>query len=345
MEYFSTMDFTRSVIVLSITYLLIMMGFGEMAPILGFTLAFAFFMPLIYTPIFIKKVFPKFLHLKAKLDFDLAWKLIAFGIPVMFTNLAGVIFTHTDSVILTHFRSLTEVGLYNVAAPTTKLIKVIGVALTAVILPMVSELWIKNKRRPIGKGIGMLYKYVLMVVFPIAILLFLFPDSILRILFGNDYVPASNTLRILTISSIVMIFANINNFALTGIGKPKVVGKIMMTGAIVNLLLNIIMIPNYGTEGAAISTLFALTLIFMLSIINIRGYVSFDLPWKDFIIIILSGVPISIFAQFLRGIESIDVWLKIIITAFVGIGLYCAVLLLSRTLIISDVKRIIKGVI
>jgi len=339
------MDFTRSVIVLSITYLLIMMGFAEMAPIVGFTLAFTFFMPLIYAPILVRRVFPKFFHLKAVLSRGLLRKLVAFGIPVIFTNLAGTVFTHTDTVILTYFRSLTEVGLYNVAAPTTKIIKVMGVALMAVILPMASELWARNKKEHIGKGLGMLYKYVLMVIFPIAILVFLFPDILLRILFGNEFVPAANILRILTIGSIVLTFANINNSALTGIGKPKTVGKIMITGAIANLILNIIMIPTYGMEGAAISTLCAFTLIFILSVMNIRDHVSFDLPWRDFMVIILSAVPISMFAQFLRSIEFIDVWLRIMLTALVGMGIYLAILLLSGTLIISDAKRIIKRVI
>lgn len=344
MRYYSSTDFVKSVIVLLITIPLLILGFKEMAPIIGFALTFTIFLPLIYLPLLIKKVFPEFLRIKAELTKSLTKKLFRFGIPITLVGLATLIFGYTDTVILIYFRSLKEVGLYNAAFPTMKLIGVIGIAITSVVFPISSELWANNRKEQLGKGLGILYKYVLIVTFPIALLMFLFPEIILGILFGGEFRPAGNVLRILAVGYFLHTLTVVNNSTLSGIGKPKEVSKIMLSGAGMNLILNLILIPIYGMEGAALSTLIAFVLILILSTMKIRDHISFIIPWRDFPIISFSGLLITGLAYYIKTVESIGVWPKLAITAIVGFIFYTSVLLLSKTLNLTDLKEIIKRV-
>jgi len=343
MKYFSTVDFVKSIIVLCVTIPLLLLGFKELAPILGFSLTWIVFLPLIYFPLLIGKVFPEFLRVKAELSKSLAKKLFRFGIPVTLAGLAGIIFGYTDTVLLTYFRSLKEVGLYNAAFPTMKLISVIGVAITSVLFPISSELWAKKRKDQLSRGLGMLYKYILILIFPISLLMFLFPEIILGILFGGEFKEAGNVLRILAIGYFINTLSGINTTVLSGIGKPKKVSKIMLSGAALNLILNLILIPIYGMNGAALSTLIAFILIFILSL-ELKKYIQFILPWRDFLVIVSSGILITVLTYLIKSVEFIGVWLKLAITVLAGTIIYASMLLLSKTIRYADIREIIKRV-
>ena len=345
MKYYSSVNFVKSVIVLLVTVFLFSLGFREMAPILGFTLAFIVFLPLIYFPLLVRKVFPEFLRVRAELTKPLAKKLFLFGVPVVFTGLAAIIFGYTDTLILTYFRPLEEVGLYNAAFPTMKIIGVIGTALASVVFPVSSELWARRGGEQLSKGLGMLYKYVLIFVFPIALLMFLFPELILGVLFGGEFRAAGGVLRILALGYFLHALTGVNTSTLSGIGEPKEVSKIMLSGAAVNLVLNLILIPVYGMEGAAFSTLIAFILIFILSVVKIRRRISFVIPWRDFLVVVSSGFLITLLAYLIKCVEWMDMWSKLILTVSLGIFVYVISLLGSGTLSLEEVKGILRRVV
>ena len=338
MKYYSSTDFIKSVLALTITSFLLMLGFKEIAPILGFTLTFAI-LPLIYFPL-LTKIFPEFIHVKAELSKSLAKKLFTFGIPVVFTGLAGMIFGYTDTILLTYFRTLKEVGLYNVALPTMKVISVIGVAFTSILFPLSSELWAKKRKDQLGKGLGMLYKYALILVFPLALLMFLFPEIILGILFGGEFKAAGGVLRILAIGYLINTLSGVNNTTLSGIGKPKEVSKIMFSGACMNLILNLILIPFYGMEGAAISTTISFLFLFILSTLKIKKDIFFTLPWKSFSILAMSGILIASLTYLIKSLDFLDIWSKLILTIIIGTSIYLIFLVGTKTLTLKEIKNI-----
>ncbi|MBU4266022.1 MAG: flippase [Candidatus Altiarchaeota archaeon] len=343
MKYFSSVDFVKSFFTLAITAPLLFLGLRELAPILGFTLTFIIVLP-IFGFLALKKVFPELLRVKAELSSSLTKKLLRFGIPVALAGSASVIISHTDTLLLTYFTSLSEVGLYNAALPTMKLISVMGLAMRAVVFPMSSELWTKGNKEKIASGLSMLYKYAFIVVFFISLIMFLFPEIILGILFGGEFRQAGIVLRILSVGYLIHTFASVNNITLSGIGKPKEVGKIMFSGAALNLVLNLILIPVYGMEGAAVSTLTAFIVIFILSVMRLRKHIPFIAPWGAFIKIIASGILVSGFIFFVKSLE-IDIWTKLILSAALGCLMYAVLLLVSRVVGIDEVKGILRRII
>lgn len=343
MKYFSSINFIKSSLALILTYSLLLLGFKEIAPLLGFTLTFLI-LPWIYSPLLIKKIFPDFLQVKAELTKPLAKELFKFGVSIIFVGLAGMVFSYTDTLILTYFRTLKEVGLYNVALPTMKVISVVGIAFISILFPMSSELWAKKRKDQIGKGLGMLYKYALILVFPLALLMFLFPEIILGILFGEEFKVAGNVLRILAIGYLINTLSGVNNATLSGIGKPEEVSKIMFSGIGMNLILNLVLIPVYGMVGAAISTTISFIFLFILSTLKIKKYVFFTLPWKSFGILAISGILIASLTYLIKSLEFLGIWSKLILTAITGISVYLAFLLGTKTLTLKEIRNLIDRI-
>ncbi|RLJ01451.1 MAG: hypothetical protein DRP10_04035, partial [Candidatus Aenigmatarchaeota archaeon] len=214
------------------------------------------------------------------------------------------------------------------------------VAFTSILFPLSSELWAKKRKDQLGKGLGMLYKYALILVFPLALLMFLFPEIILGILFGGEFKAAGGVLRILAIGYLINTLSGVNNTTLSGIGKPKEVSKIMFSGACMNLILNLILIPFYGMEGAAISTTISFLFLFILSTLKIKKDIFFTLPWKSFSILAMSGILIASLTYLIKSLDFLDIWSKLILTIIIGTSIYLIFLVGTKTLTLKEIKNI-----
>ena len=343
MEYYSLVPFIRTFSLLFFTYILLDKGLFVIAPILAYVLYYML-PPLIYFPIFIKKVFPDFFRVRAAIDKHLTKKLLRFGIPVILTGFGGIIFTTTDTAILTLFRPLSEVGLYNIGMPTSRILWKLSAALTVVLLPLSSELWVSKSADRIGKGMELLYKYAFMLILPLSIVMFIFPEIILRIIFGGDSVAAANVIRILSIGAVARVLGTANNTILSGIGKPGVVSRITLAGAGVNLVLNILLIPVYGMEGAAATTTLTFILMFFLAMRKLRESIDIRLPWRDFASIAIAGILVSAFILMVTALPF-GILTKLAISLLFGSTLYVLVLLGLKTLSIEEVRRTARRLI
>ena len=119
---------------------------------------------------------------------------------------------------------------------------------------------------------------VLFLLVPAALMLFTFPQEVIRLLFGNAYVSGALAMQILVLGILFLAVGLINQAVLLGTGRPKEVTIIVLIAAAFNGILNIIFIPVYGIIGAAASTTLSYLIIFLLTTHRIRGFVPlFDL--------------------------------------------------------------------
>ena len=325
------------------TLILLQFGFGVKAPIISYAISYLLTGMILYI-ILIKNVFPEFHKIKTVIDKELTIKLLRFGIPVILTGFATIVYSYTDTIILTIYRSLDEVGLYNVGLPTARILWKINIAFVTVLLPISAELWAKNRKDMISRGVKKLYKYSFILIFPFSLFMLLFPEIILNLLFGEEYIGASNVLRILSISSIAISFAKINNTILTGIGKPKEVSKIMISGAVINLIGNLILIPHYGIEGAAFSTAFSFTLVMLVSYMILKRYIKIKLHLNQYIIVSISGLIPAMVVYLIKGMDNMDIYTKLIFSLLLGAIIYLFSLYITKTVTIEEIKDIMRRV-
>ena len=102
-----------------------------------------------------------------------------------------------------------------------------------------------------------------MIIAPLALFMFLFPEQIIR-LWSAMYLPGAPILRVFAIWLFVIILGNTRMTQLTGVGLIKIVSVVSLIGAVTNIVLNAIFIPNslFGVQllgmkatGAAYATL------------------------------------------------------------------------------------------
>ncbi len=342
MQLYALVEFMRMLAIVIFVSILFYMGFGYLAPPYAYTISYIV-LPLIFSYFFIK-MFPDFFKIKKRISKALAMKLIKFGLPVMLALVGAVVLQYTDTVIITYFRTLKEVGLYQVAVPTSNLLLYFTYALSAVVLPLSSELWAKGHKEKLQKGMELLYKYSFIVMIPAAMALFSYPELALKLLFGPEYVQASPVLQILSIGAIIYTIAFVNNNALSGIGHPKLNTQIILSAAIFNVISNIIFIPKYGIIGAALTTFASYLIILVLSSYHIRKFIKIKIPWAEWASSVLAGLIFVVVLAYLKKAIELNVFLEIIVNLAIAGTAYLAVLGLTKTITKKDID-LFKAVI
>ncbi len=169
-----------------------------------------------------------------------------------------------------------------------------------------------------------------------------FPDIIIKILFGQDYMGAAPALMLLALGAVFINIANVNFSVFTGIGKPKISTKIVLIAAGFNIITNAIFIPMYGFVGAAITTLASYILMAFLSLVEIRKYLDVALPLKKWLLNIILVVFIVFLIIGLKSWLSMNIYLEaLIILAIAGI-IYSGLAVLFRLADISEIKKLVK---
>jgi len=167
---------------LGLGILLIYIGLGVSGAILAFT--FAYVIPFILTLYFLKSTFMKE---KRKFDSGKIYKY-SFPVAVMLVSLTG--FFTIDILLVKHFLSAVEAGYYAAITLLGKVIFFGSMSVSLVMFPKIAELYAvgKDTRKLMLKSLFMVFLFS----FVVTAFYFLFPDFVVSMLFGSDYIKITD---------------------------------------------------------------------------------------------------------------------------------------------------------
>ena len=189
--------------------------------------------------------------------------LLKYTTPLFIGSIATIAIGSFDSIFLGFFKTAADVGVYNAALPTAKFILVFSSTFGALFLPIMVE----YKAKSMIKETRILYrtttKWVFFFGLPFALLMIFFSKNVLNVLFGADYLPATGALSILSLAFFIQAISLTSNLVLS-IESTKYVMMSAIVAAIMNIILNAVLIPSLGILGAAIAT--SLSVIFTVTL-------------------------------------------------------------------------------
>jgi len=243
------------------------LGFGVFGAALGWVLAIVL-MPFLAFYFLEKKVFP-ILNTKVK-AVPVEKELFFFSFPLIFASLAGLIMSWTDTLMLGYFCTPSEVGIYNAALPTARLLSMGAGAFGVIFMPVASELYARGRIEDLRNIYSAVTKWIMSTVLPLFLLMCLFSGAVMRILFGYEYITGASALSILALGYFISSLFGLSVPVLQSYGKTKIIMISNFLGAGANVALNYLLIPLYGVNGAAIAT--ALTITFMNLLYFLSAY-------------------------------------------------------------------------
>lgn len=187
-------------------------------------------------------------------DKKLIKEILATAWPFGLMGLMGAIMLNTDIIMLGWLRSSTEVGYYSAAQKPIQLLYILPALLASSTFPVLARL-AKTNRGEVKKMLGKFLRLVIVVAIPITFIGLIFANQIIGLLFGSEYSPAIGAFRILMLSILVVYPSTLLGNAIFAYDHQKSFVVFVATAAIGNIAFNLLLIPPFGIEGAAIGTI------------------------------------------------------------------------------------------
>jgi O-antigen/teichoic acid export membrane protein len=260
-------------------------------------------------------------------DRELILPMIREAFPFGLTALSGMIYTYTDSIMLSIFQGNEVVGWYNASYRLVLMLLFIPNVINITIFPVMSRYFTSSE-----VFLKLLYakylKFLLILCIPIGIGTTLIADKIILFVFGEMFVNSIISLQIL-IWTIVITFAGAAFIKLLeSTNKQRVVTKVSLICVVVNISLNLLLIPCFSYIGSSIATVVT-ELVLVGSVI----FITYRLGY---------GIPIPVMRAYLLRILFSVMIMSVYLWCFRSLGLI--VLILSSSIIYFIVLYLVHGI-
>lgn len=239
-----------------------------------------------------------FVFLKpARLDRE----LVSYSWPLLFTNFSLMIFSWADVIMLGIFVPSASVGVYDAASVTSRLLSIVPLALSTMFMPAVTEVFAKNESH-VARLYRHVSKWVLMLLLPMLVFLAVFSRTILGSFFGSEFSAGAVSLIVLLFGQLFWGWSLVSSNILAMLKKTKLVFFLSASAALINIVLNIVLIPRIGILGAAVATSFSLVFVAVLQMfLASRELKTVPFGYDVIKLLVSIAIPVGILVLFFRG--------------------------------------------
>lgn len=186
-------------------------------------------------------------------------KMMRTAVPMMITTYAFILMGKIDILMLGVYCPIESVGIYSVAFKLSIATKIILIAVNRIAAPTFSQLFWNGDIEKLQKVISSASRMIFWGSIPLLILLGLMPGFFMG-LFGESFKTGKTALFILVLGQFFSSASGSVRLYLEMTGKQMVIRNILIIALGLNIILNYLLIPRYGIDGAAIAT--AATMVF-----------------------------------------------------------------------------------
>lgn len=244
-NYYASFSIFQTIVDFTISYyLIVVLELGIEGRLIGIYGSFFIFSILaIY-------ILYKMDYFKEKLTLNYTKEILSFGIPLIPHAIGGLILAMSDRYFISYFYDNSEVGLYTVAYQISAVLLLISMSINQAWSPMFFKLMKENKHDYINKFIMILFILFLVSTVSVYLLSPLIYDNFIDIKFHDSKVYFFSLLLGFAFQSFYFLFTNY----LFYYKKTALLSLITFAGAAINLILNYILIKQYGVIGVAYAT-------------------------------------------------------------------------------------------
>jgi PST family polysaccharide transporter len=277
---------------------------------------------LIATLITLIMLFSETRHIKWKFPWIFVKTILNFAWPFVAITIFMAVIANVDTIMLGQLKSATEVGFYAAAERIVQFLAIIPILIGVSTFPLMSQ----SQDNAVASThiFEKTMVIILAIGFPIAVGGFLFSASLMTTLFGSTYAAGGIVLAILMIS----IFADFPNILISNVIFAKNLQKkfIIATaiGLIINVFMNIYLIPRYGAIGAAVSTVVAQLFIMTINWHLLKRFLPFSIIPK------LGKITLATIIMSAGILACRAMGIYLILSIFIAIAIYTAILYLIK---------------
>ncbi len=265
--------------------------------------------------------------------------LLIIAAPFALAGIFARIYSYIDQILLSLLIGDKYLGWYSIGYKITFALQFIPAAFAAAVYPAMSHSFVHDQSRL--KKIFEKSMFLLIIIsIPAAFGIALIADNVILLLYTAEYQPSILALQII-IFSIIAMFLNYPVGSLLNSCDRQMTNTINIgVTMVVNIILNIILIPLYQHVGAAIACVISQFLLFFLNLIWVPKIIAYD--YKFLLIkLIKTIVAVGLMAML---VIYLKIYINFIIVTVLGALFYIAIMYLIRGFTKEDIQYLYQAI-
>jgi len=294
---------------------------------LGFQLAglaggfiLGLFVGFLFNYLYLEVRFKRFtlIHLKSLFTFSFWIFLTASGLLVL---------TTADVIFIGYFMENADVGIYRVAVQLASLGVFVALALENVLFPRFSLWNEEHKHEMIATSLSRAFTYSLVLAVPFCVGGCMLADKLLYYLYGESFTSGTLALMILLPLYVIYVFQYLQMMTLNSLNHQKDSFWITALIVLLNIVLNILLIPIIGIAGAAVATLVAILISSVLGYFVLGNYIPVKIERKPTLHILAASGIMALIVGGMRILFPVENLAYLIALIIIGSVVYFVLLL------------------
>ncbi len=266
---------------------------------------------------------------------ELASSYFVFALPTLLVSVVVTISTNIDKLFIGYFWTNTEVGYYFSVQQILQIMLIIAQVMIIVLFPMFSKYHSDKRVEKIQEITLSAERYISLIMIPIVVVLLVFSAPIISIMLNSSFLPAVSVLTGLTFYALVSSFTAPYTALVIGMNKPMTAAKNSLMVCIINITLNVVLIPRNGLlssfgisgpTGAAVATTISATIGFIGLKIVARRLTKIKLVQPRLFFHVLAGLVMAGVLELILHFVTVNRWFSVLFFAVVGLLIYLGIL-------------------
>ena len=259
------------------------------------------------------------------------------SIALFVPQIMNYVYVVLDRSLLGWMTGTDNVGIYDQAQRLVRMIAGMMQTLGYVMMARISNLSATNDTEGVRKYIHKSIDFTLFLALPaVAGIIAVAPDFI-PLFLGEEFLQVVPTLQIL---SVVVLTSSCNSILgvqlLIPLRRDKVYTVAMVSGAAVNVLVNLLLIPKLGVFGACAASITAELVVFFICFFSTRDMISVKAVLKNNIFVLLASVVMYVLVTAVAQL-NMHIALKLLAEVGVGVAVYISVMAVTKNEIFLNI--------
>jgi len=294
-------------------------------------------------PILWKTALERFQIRRLKISNNVFKEMAKYSFPLVIGNLAAWVLSLSDRYILQIFRGSQEVGIYSVGYRISEYSILFLASLFALSFnPLAITIWEKQGEQKSQEFLTKGTRYFLMLCVPAVVGVSVLRNPILKILSTPDYYQGSKIIPFVALGG---LFFGLNQRFAAGLSfykKTEFFMYSLIISGLVNLMLNILLIPKFGYMAAAVTTLVSYMVLTLLTFLFSRKYFTWEFPFTSLLKIICASGLMGIAVYYIGGILTSPTLWGLVLIIGSGVFVYLAILFLLKEFKAIEIQELLR---
>jgi O-antigen/teichoic acid export membrane protein len=259
--------------------------------------------------------------------------LVKQSLPFVFGYGLLMLYNRFDILLLSIIQGDIAVGFYSAAYRITESILFIPGALASTLMPIMAKQFVENKNKLVKTYI-IGTRFIFMILFPITVGSVILSRDIITWIYTEKFLSSTIVFQILSLTIMFNSLISLQNSIFIAINKQRLNNIAILLCAVLNIALNIILIPKMSFTGAGLATLISVICLYLIGFHFVYKETGIQ-PFKK-------DILKYVFASLIMGISISIMEHDIVFKMIDGFLIYIAIIILLKGLNKEDIKMLRK---